>query len=326
MSSATTTANSKLPGVLRRGDKLLTRSLELNVTTHCNLKCYGCGRGSPAFAEESVSVSDLAADLSALAKVLHVREFRLAGGEPLQHPAIVEIADLVRRSGVADEITLITNGVLLHQAPVELWKQIDQMWVSVYPGVKRGLTRDEILSLGAAHNVKVRYKITDSFSRRMLNAENRDRELVRDIYADCYQRNGCHSIYQGRYFKCASGPLVPKWLGRVGAGAGDFSADGVSLRDNPALRRELENYLASEEPLTACRYCLGGSGKSFQHRQLNGDGVQAWLDEDHSNVRDLVDLERLNTARRGSNGIFSLWRRMRDSLVSTLTKDAGTGS
>lgn len=178
-----------------RRSKLTTRSLEINVTAHCNLRRYGCGRGSPALAEEYLSVPALAADLSVLSKVLHVGEFKLAGGEPLQHPALLEIIDIVRDSGIADRITLITNGVLLHQAPVDLWKKIDRIWVSVYPGVKRGLSRDEIMSMGRKHGANIRYRITDTFMRRTLNTENRDKDLVREIYSDYYQRFSCHSIH-----------------------------------------------------------------------------------------------------------------------------------
>lgn len=194
------------------------------------------------------------------------------------------------------------------------------MWVSVYPEVKRGLTRDEILSRGGKHDVKVRYKITDSFNRRMLNSENRDAELVRAIYADCYQRSGCRSIYNGRYFKCASGPLVPKWLERVGNHTPDFSADGVSLRDNPNLRQQLEDYLASDEPLAACRYCLGGLGQSLRHRQLNGDGVHDWLAENHSNVHALIEPERLAAAKRKIRRESSTWHKLATRLLSSLKK------
>jgi hypothetical protein len=207
---------------------------------------------------------------------------------------------------------------LLRQAPEELWKKIDQMWVSVYPGVKRRLSQDEIMSMGGKHRVRVWYKMTDTFMRRMLNSENRDRDLVRQIYAACYQRNSCHSINNGRYYKCASGPFVPEWLSRIGVDAPDFSGDGVPLHGNANLRQELEEYLNSDTPLTACRFCLGGSGKSFENRQLNDDGVQDWLAERHADVRALIDPERLVSARRRTGGIASVWDRMAGDVFKAL--------
>jgi GTP 3',8-cyclase len=302
----------KAHGLLRSRDRLLTRSLELNVTTHCNLKCYGCGRGSPAFEEEFAQIDQLRQDVKALARVLHTQEFKLAGGEPLQHPEVVPIARMVAESGIADRITLITNGVLLDQTPDILWDTIDHMWVSVYPGVERGMDEDAILARGEAHGVTIRYKVTDSFDRRMLNARNTDPNLVGTIFRTCYQTRGCHSLFNGRYFKCASGPLIPRWLDKVGCDKPDFRSDGVSVRDNPDLKAALTAYLSSETPLEACHYCLGGMGMTEPHRQLNREGVRDWLGEDHSDVRTLIDTERLDAEERSpllarvSSGILNV--------------------
>ncbi len=121
-------------------------------------------------------------------------------------------------------------------------------------------------------------------------------------------------MYNGRYYKCASGPFVPEWLHRIGSDAPDFSGDGVPLHNNPNLRQELEDYLDRDTPLTACRYCLGGSGKSFANRQLNEDGIRDWLTEKHTDVRELIDKERLAVAKHRSNRVSSIWRRMAKSL------------
>jgi organic radical activating enzyme len=310
-------AARSLPSGLGRDTRIVTRSLELNVTTHCNLKCYGCGRGSPAFGQEFVSREELALDLGKLAPILRVQEFKLAGGEPLQHPEILEILDVVRSSGVADSITLITNGVLLEAAGADIWSRIDHIWVSVYPGVERGLSEDQIMDLGRRHGVSVRYKVTDSFDRRMLNAENLDKPLVQEIYSSCYQTRGCHSLYTGRYFKCASGPLIPKWLETVGCTTGfTFADDGVSVRGNPALERDLEAYLSSERPLDACHYCLGGMGKSSPHHQLNLDGVRDWLSEDHTDTAALIDLDRLERDKNRRNS--SIVSRIASGLLGPL--------
>ena len=95
--------------------RLKTQSLEINLASHCNLKCYGCGRGSPAFGEEFLSPEALQTDLEALSKVLSVKEFKLAGGEPLLNPDLFSIIDVVRSSRITEHITLITNAVHLHE-------------------------------------------------------------------------------------------------------------------------------------------------------------------------------------------------------------------
>jgi organic radical activating enzyme len=274
---------------LLSGEKIEVRSLEINMTAHCNLKCYGCGRGSPALPEEFLSLDELTKDLSVLSKVIHLNEFKLAGGEPLMHPDLLKVIRTIRHSGVTDNITLITNGVLLHKMGSELWEEIDEIWVSNYPGVRLRLTQDEIFALGAKHKVKIEYNIMKTFTHRVLNTPIADEKLVTDIFSRCYQRLGCHSLYAGKLFQCAAGPFVPKWLEQVGNIQTDFSADGIDIHNTQNLKSAIKEYLARSEPLAACRYCLAGLGKSFDNHQLNKQGVESWLAESHPNPADLID-------------------------------------
>ena len=285
---------------MKQAGKILARSLEVNLTAHCNLSCYGCDHASPVNPEEYLSVDELAKDLAALAAVYHVFEFRLTGGEPLLHPDLLTIIDTIRQSGVAEKIMLVTNGVLLHNAPPGLWERIDKIWVSVYPGVKRKVSHEDIRALAARHGVLAWCKPTDEFSMKLLHAENRDREIVQAIYSTCLLRSSCHTIHQGRYFKCSPSPFIPDWVRRLGAEPPDFSRDGIPVRDNPALRQQLADYLRDETPLTACGYCLGCAGKVIPSRQMNKAATQQWLGEKDPDVHELIDWKSLaeSQARR----------------------------
>jgi organic radical activating enzyme len=283
------------------------RSLEINLTAHCNLNCYGCGRGSPALPEEFISPATLRRDLDAIRGAVHTAEFKLAGGEPLLHPDLLELIDVVRASGVADKITLITNGLLLHQFGAELWERIDEIWVSAYPDVKRVFKQADVLARGREFGVVVEYNRMNTFTRRLLNKANADTEMVQDIFDHCYQRSGCHSLYQGKLYQCASGPFIPKWLEQVDAAAADsgaelFTADGVvACAENGQvpgdLYARLSRYYARSKPLDACRYCLGGIGKSFPNEQLTRSGVREWTREEHADPLTLIDAERLQEIR-----------------------------
>ncbi len=285
------------------GKKILARSVEVNLTAHCNLSCYGCDHASPVHAEAYLAVDELAADLAALSPVYHVFEFLLTGGEPLLHPELLTIIDTIRDSGVADKITVITNGVLLHNAPTGLWSRIDKLGVSIYPGVKRRLSREDIEALAKRHGLLLWYKPTDEFTVKLLHSENQDAELVERIYSTCTLRGSCHTLHNGRYFKCSPAPFVPDWLRRVGVDRPDFLGDSVPVRDNPDLYRQLATYLADEQPLTACRYCLGCVGKTVPSRQMNKVAIHQWLTEQHSDVRELVDLKSLEEAQSRLRGV-----------------------
>jgi organic radical activating enzyme len=311
-------------------EKVLTRSVEVNLTAHCNLSCYGCDHASPARDEGYLDLDVLKADLAALSEVYHVFEFFLTGGEPLLHPRLLDVIDTIRDSGIADRIAVVTNGVLLHRAPAGIWDRIDKIWVSLYPGVKRKLSNEEIRGQARRSGVLLNLKVTDSFTDKLVHAENEDPELVRSIYSTCTLRTSCHTIHEGRFYKCSPSPFVPEWVRRVGGGSVDFSGDGIPLRDNPDLRNQLEAYLRNEEPLSACRYCLGAVGKELPARQMNKRAVAEWLAEPARDPAEQLDRPALAAARsrlagRDLSGIQGslFWLRVRWRLVQTLRRISG---
>jgi len=111
---------------MRKG-KIHRRSVEYNLTEHCNLRCRGCGHASPLLPEKFASLAAFRADLEALAEAFHSDELRIVGGEPLLHPQLLDFLREARRINVADRIVLYTNGVLLYKASVELWQLVDEI-------------------------------------------------------------------------------------------------------------------------------------------------------------------------------------------------------
>ncbi len=313
---------------MRHGKKLLARSLEVNLTTHCNLSCYGCDHASPVNSEGYLSVEELVQDLAALSEVYHVFEFRLTGGEPLLHPRLLEVIDAIRDSGVAEKIMLVTNGVLLHNAPAGLWERIDKLWVSIYPGVKRKLSHEDVRALATRHGLLAWYKPIDHFSMKLLHSENRDPDLIRTVYSTCTNRASCHTLHNGRYFKCSSSPFIPDWLRRVGSGSPDFSGGSVPVRNNPDLRRQLEQYLRNEQPLIACSYCLGCAGRTTASRQMNKPAMQAWLAEKDPDVREMIDWKYITQTKalvdsgEDLTGLLPtlVWRKLRWSITLWLKR------
>ena len=128
-------------------------SVEYNLTEHCNLSCYACDHASPLLPTKFTTVEAFSRDLEALAGVFHSEQLRIVGGEPLLHPQLLEFLTEARRIGIADAIVLITNGVLLPEMPAELWELIDQLWVSVYPGIKSKFDESKYTEICKAHDI-----------------------------------------------------------------------------------------------------------------------------------------------------------------------------
>ena len=226
-------------------------------------------------------------DLTRLAEVAHADEIRLAGGEPLLHPRILDVVEAVRASGIADTVTLISNGTLLERAPAGLWERLDRLWISVYPDTNPRL--DAVEGIERA-GVKVWHKGTGEFRVTFLNRENTDRKLVRSLYRECRMAHdwACNLIHNGRFYKCVVAPFVADRLRLIGITIDNHDSDSVSLHDQPDLGAALRTYLGSTEPLQACTYCLGTCGKSMRHTLLDKAGLHGELTEDHSDLRSLL--------------------------------------
>lgn len=237
-----------------------------------------------------MSPEDFRLDIEALSPVLHVKEVRIVGGEPLLHPRLLDFLRLADASTMCDSIVIYTNGILLPDTPDELWGLSDSIVVSVYPNVKLRVSPQELQARGRQHGTAVEIRVTREFRLMLLNKENKDSGLVRTIFSECRLPHswGCHAIHEGRYYKCPVPIGLDERLGKAGVALNSKTLDGVPVRNNPNLKADLEAYIAGRDPLVACRYCLGTSGRMFAHHQLNNEGLTKELQEDHSKPEALL--------------------------------------
>jgi hypothetical protein len=244
--------------------------VEYPVVEHCNLSCAHCDHASPLLPAQCADVDQYRRDLTSLARVLEAEEFSLIGGEPLLHPDLLSLLRIARQSRIAQGITLVTNGTLLHTAPAEMWTLIDKVRISVYPRAAVRFSQEELSQLCARHGVKLVWRDVDSFRQTLLNTKIEEAAVVQRIYERCFIAHvwRCYTIYKGRFYKCAPAPFMSARLHLKGV-TFDNHDDGVAIEGNADLCGALEAYLSSEQPLKACSYCLGTSGAEYPHQQLN---------------------------------------------------------
>lgn len=267
-----------------RPPKIRRPSVEVNVTEHCNLSCYGCNHASPLLEEEFLSTEAFTADFEALGEVFHSDELRLVGGEPLLHPRLPEILAEAKRIGISDRIVLYTNGVLLHRMQPRVWELLDEMRVSAYPGVTRRLSDEDCAARAERHGVRLDIESIGHFRQTLLNERIEDAQLVASIYRDCKEKGewSCHILRRGKFYKCPIAAVTGERLAMLGVEFQEHERDAVQVVGNPNLREDLRSYLADERPLAACAYCLGTSGPSVPHRQMNRTAKIHWLQEVHA--------------------------------------------
>jgi organic radical activating enzyme len=286
------------------GDRLYRPALEINVVDHCNLRCANCDHFSHLAPTKFADLAQVERDLAALAAAVTLRELQFLGGEPLLHPQLLELLEIGRRSKIAQQLVLVTNGVLLHKADPSLFKLIDGMWISRYPGVSTSYDEEWLRDIATENGVWVWLKDTDTFTQKQLNQPNEDEDLVRHIYFSCLEAHiySCHTIHEGRYYKCPPSLYMSTRLRMKGYELDNRVQDSVPLHDNPNLRADLERFIASDRPLEACRWCLGSIGPLSPHRQLNRAGIRLELDESHPAPRSLIRPEFIVPSTQSREG------------------------
>ena len=71
-----------MDALVRTRDKVKLFGIEYNLTEHCNLRCYHCDHASPLMPKKFADLDEYGRDVRALAKAVHVEEFRVVGGDP----------------------------------------------------------------------------------------------------------------------------------------------------------------------------------------------------------------------------------------------------
>lgn len=272
-------------------NRLWRPAIEFNLTEHCNLSCTHCDQASPLLPMKFADLDSFTRDMEVLSTVLQAGELKLAGGEPLQHPQLLDFLRVAKDVGIANRLVIITNGVLLHKAPEELWDLIDGMWISIYPGVKFRFEWDWIQQMADEHQVWIWRKETPEFSERLLVEEIQNEEFVKMVFQNCELAHleSCHTIHEGRYYMCAPSVYMEPRLALRGNDFKNREADGVAIHDNPNLYEDLDNLIRrQEEPLEACRFCLGSWARNTANVQLTRKGKAEFATRQPDDLADLV--------------------------------------
>jgi organic radical activating enzyme len=255
-----------------RNGKILTPQLELNAAEHCNLRCVECSHLSPYVPTAAAEIARVHHDLAALSPVLHCEAFRFVGGEPLLNKRIVELIRIVRESGIADRVVVVSNGTLIDRMGDEFFHSIDGLEISLYPEVdvdasKIATARSRCAKFGVHLSVDDK----PEFRKIQIDREIEDDSIVRLIYGSC--RNAhvsvCHAFHNGYYYKCSRPIFSDAYLALKGSPVENLArVDGVDLHA-PDLLPRLVRYIEDEAPLRSCRHCLGTAGKNVRHRQMS---------------------------------------------------------
>ena len=274
-------------------NKLWRPAIEFNLTEHCNLRCEHCDHASPMMPTSFADFASFSRDIEVLSAVLHAGELKFLGGEPVLHPGLLDFLRQAKVAGIANRLIVVTNGVLLHKAPEELWELIDGLWISIYPGIKLRFEWEWLQSIIDKYQIFVWRKETPDFAERSLISPLGNDSLVQMVYDNCDLAHlfSCNTIHDGRYYLCSPSVWSERRLGMHGISFTNLAEDSVSIHDCGDLWASLSELITKKDPLKACRFCLGSWARRVPNRQLTRKGLEEFASRNPAEVSALMSPE-----------------------------------
>lgn len=240
--------------------------LETNVTTACQNACVSCNHFIPIQRGGYVSPEQVKRDLTAFAKVAHTPRYALIGGEPLLHKKLLEIADIARASGIADELEVWTNGIKLAAQGDEFWQAFDRVVLTVYPN--HPLDMDAIKRAADKNKTELEVKDGPRYFTRLL-----DRDMAHELqaarrYQACWYRTFTHVLDNGYFYRCCTSPYIPKLLLGLPEGTDGLAVKGIT-------EEKLRAFLSESGPMKSCYRCAGHNAEHINWREERKN----WLEE-----------------------------------------------
>lgn len=233
------------------------KRMETDIVDTCNLSCKNCGHFANIYHKNTYTFEQFDKDVHQLSTALHTNYFYIIGGEPmLVGNKIVKYVESVRDSKIANNVGLITNGILLHRfesvIPLFNWIILSLYKTKHYDDIRKWIAEKKFA------NIQVDER---PFFFRMFDGNELTEKESDNSYKFCTAKNDCNFLYKGRYYKCAQS--VKMWdllrYKKIPFNV-DESQIGVDLYQ-PNLEERLSKFLTDGQKTLACSWCYGTSGE-----------------------------------------------------------------
>lgn len=244
--------------------------LEHLLVDHCNLRCSGCSSHSPLFDDKFSDLDQFIIDLQIMSRLVHVKQFRFSGGEPLLHPQLEQFIVAVRESNISDTIAICTNAVALHAVDHNVIALADKVYVSKYVETGINYSRiaevlDSIKLINSSFTYQIDDKGTSFIDMDIAGDRLQSPQRTFAVFHSCQIAWdwGCASWKNGRLFRCARSQTADRVLTTlhktVRASNNFWNEDSIPI--NQYLTSSgVQQYLESKKPLKACSHCNGTRG------------------------------------------------------------------
>ena len=238
-------------------------TLDVDLVGHCNLNCVSCCHFSPISQPSFLALEDYERDLALLSNIDGVEEFFdaicLMGGEPLLHPNLAQFVGATRRHLPSMTIRVVTNGLLVEQAPADLWETMRdtkaQMLITPYPvGVDYERIASFVIEQGVKGVVGGGLTLDKDGGAFFLRTPLDPNGLANPVeaFVSCPLAGTIMQLRDGRIYSCNKGALFDKLNARFGTRFEREAEDSLELS---RIRSAADIDAFRRTPKPMCRYC-----------------------------------------------------------------------
>jgi hypothetical protein len=193
-------------------------------------------------------------DLAGMKPLVHFKVLQMVGGEPTLNKNLVALINVARASGIADAISVITNGSLLPKMADDFWQAIDWLQLSIYPKLDP--------SIPALAKAKCEQFGRPFYSTTFTHFYKQFREVHNDgaHFETCHWRSSCWQIHAGHFALCPQSLFFPKTY----LGLAEFT-DALCIEG--ITEDSLAGFINRKEPLASCKMCMANELKSYPWRE-----------------------------------------------------------
>ena len=241
--------------------------LILNILDHCNLRCKGCDHFACIAEPYFVSYEKIYEDLNRLNELFqgnNIMQIAVMGGEPLLHPDLLKILQMVRGFFPKTVIRLTTNGLLLLKQTDVFWRVCRENEVTIV-STKYPISLDYTTIQKKAKMEDVQFRffegtgdgvIKKSFKKIINVKGDNDSE---EAFKNCHISNYGNFLMEGKLygcpFSCQSYRIFNKKYDT------DLQLEEEDYLDIYKIQNKQEIFDFVAKPRPYCRYCDGLSAE-----------------------------------------------------------------
>lgn len=246
-------------------EELVVGSIDVCMTTRCDLKCKGCGSLMPMYqhpkdVELDLIIKSLDRFFSVVDKVFRVN---VIGGEPFLYPQMDKVIEYLNGRDEVVSVVVPTNGTVVPQNP-NLYEALrnpkNHVRISHYEAYdkKAGKLLAKLEEEKIYHTVK--FFSADTFQWYDFGGyelRNRSEEELDKQYYECEVE--WMSLYRGRLYPCPrAAHSIDLDLQPAEGNSIEIADESISLEE---LKANLEKFVYETKHYPACNRCDRGTGK-----------------------------------------------------------------